>query len=86
MSDFDLEAVRARQAAARAAAALELDDPDLTHLDKQAVVDCPLCDDFGYRRHHVCDHRDHSAATVHGRALVQAELAKIRQRKTGAAS
>lgn len=50
-----------------------------------AVVDCPLCDDDGYRGTVVCDHRDRSETTARGHALVQAELDKIRARKGGAA-
>lgn len=59
----------------------ELDTPNADHLETQAITDCPLCDDHGYRGHHVCDHRDHATASQHGRGLAQAELAKIRQRK-----
>lgn len=46
-----------------------------------AIVECELCDDDGYRGSAVCDHIDHYAETQHGRALAQAELAKIRARK-----
>lgn len=83
MPDFDLEALRARQAAARAeAAATHPGDDPPAHLDPAAITACPLCDDDGYRGGTVCDHRDHYADTAAGRAAVTAELAKIRNRRT----
>lgn len=47
----------------------------------QAVANCGMCDEWGYRGPMVCDHVDHVATTEHGRALVRAELERIRQRK-----
>lgn len=84
MPDFDLESLRARQAAARAeaAAAASPRDPRPPHLDPTAIAACQLCDDDGYRGGTVCDHRDHYADTAAGRAAVTAELAKIRNRRT----
>lgn len=73
MSDFDLDAVRARQAAARArAAAVDLDRP---RYDPAAIVECELCDDDGYRGLAVCDHIDHTEAAKRGIAKVRAALA-----------
>jgi hypothetical protein len=46
------------------------------HLTAAAIVDCPLCDDDGYRGTHVCDHTDHAAAAKRGRAACQAALSK----------
>lgn len=85
---WDLEAVRAQQAQARAQALQDLDPapPDPTerpaHLHPRAIADCGLCDDQGYRGTSVCTHRDHAAETQHGRALMRAELDKIRRRQT----
>lgn len=61
------------------------DEPDLGHLAPAAIADCGLCNADGYRGGRICDHRDHFAETANGRALVQAELDKIRQRRGGAA-
>lgn len=47
----------------------------------QAIVDCGLCDDDGYRGLVLCDHVDHVSESAHGRALAKAELEKIQQRK-----
>lgn len=85
MPDFDLEALRARQAAARAETAAAADpghEDRPSHLDPAAITDCQRCDDDGYRGGTVCDHRDHYADTAAGRAAVTAELAKIRNRRT----
>lgn len=49
--------------------------------DPRAIVNCPLCDDDGYRGSVTCDHIDHAAATEHGRALARAALAEIQQRR-----
>ena len=46
-----------------------------------AIVNCPLCDDEGYRGGTVCDHIDHATESAHGRGLMRAELDRIRQRK-----
>ncbi|SBS73842.1 hypothetical protein MHPYR_180086 [uncultured Mycobacterium sp.] len=59
-------------------------EPTRSHLDPQAIADCSLCDDQGYRGGVVCDHVDHAAESEHGRALARAELARIRERKAGA--
>ena len=75
-----LEALRARQAAARAErAAIDLDDPGV-HLRATAIVACGLCDDDGYRGNRVCDHVDHAAAAQRGMAKVRAAMAKSEQR------
>jgi hypothetical protein len=46
-----------------------------------AIVNCDMCDDEGYRGVYVCDHIDHAAETEHGRALVKAELERIRNKR-----
>jgi hypothetical protein len=58
-----------------------------TDLDGRAyaITNCGMCDEDGYAGVTVCDHIDRTNSTASGRALVQAELAKIRQRKAGAA-
>lgn len=48
-----------------------IDKPDPVAL-AQAVVECELCDDDGYRGTRVCDHREHS--TPAGRAAAKAAL------------
>lgn len=64
----------------------ENDQPDTRHLELAEITRCTLCDTEGYRPNRiVCDHVDRSASTASGRALVQAELDKIRQRKTDTA-
>jgi hypothetical protein len=71
-------------AQAKAAYAEHLRDMDLphnAHLRAQAIVNCGLCDDEGYRGVYVCDHIDHAAETEHGRALVKAELERIRNKR-----
>lgn len=79
MSDFDLDAVRARQAAARAqrAAAVDL-DAHRGGYDPVAIAACELCDDDGYRGTAVCDHQDHTAAAARGMAKVRAALAQTK--------
>lgn len=37
----------------------------------QAIVDCGLCDDDGYRGHRVCDHQDHAPAAERGMARIR---------------
>jgi hypothetical protein len=50
---------------------------------RRAIQNCGLCDVEGYLADcRVCDHVDHSEANARGRALVLAELEKIRQRRT----
>lgn len=79
MREFDLDAVRARQAQARAQAAQDLDDnPDEPAYDAAAIVACTLCDDDGYRGLRVCDHVDYTAAARTGMAKVRAALAQKR--------
>lgn len=73
MANFDLDAIRRRQAAARAEA---IPAPDTRHLARIEIENCGMCDDDGYRGASVCDHRDHSAAAARGMALVRAALAK----------
>lgn len=41
-----------------------------------AVVDCGLCDDYGYRGLLVCDHVDRTETAKRGMAKVRAALAK----------
>ena len=76
--DFDLDAARASQAAARARAAQDLDVTENTtsHLTPQAITACGLCDDDGYRGNHVCDHQDHAGAAKRGIAKVRAAMTK----------
>lgn len=76
MTDFDLDAVKARQAEARAQALQELDDASTAHLTARAIAKCALCDTDGYRGSSVCDHIDHRAAADRGMALVREALAK----------
>jgi hypothetical protein len=45
------------------------------HLTAQAITNCPLCDDDGYRNRRVCDHRDHSQAAARGSARIREILA-----------
>lgn len=87
MPDFDLDAIKARQAAARAEAATTHPGDDRPpHLGPAAIAACQLCDADGYRGGTVCDHREHYADTTAGRAAVNAELAKIRNRRTRGAT
>jgi hypothetical protein len=61
-------------------------DPDRpAHLAKAAVAACERCDDDGYRGGTVCDHRDHAAETVHGRAEAARALADIAARRASRA-
>lgn len=63
-------------------------DDSTEHLTAEAIARCELCDREGYRRPEltvVCDHVDRSTSTAPGRALVQAELDKIRRRKADTA-
>ena len=54
-----------------------LDDvPSAAELRTQAIVDCELCDDDGYRGGTVCDHIDHTVAARRGMELVRQALAK----------
>lgn len=83
---FDLNTLKARQAAAREQAAADYANPDThdqAHLRRTEITNCHLCDDDGYRGMRVCDHREHFTDTSHGRALVQAELNKIQARRQG---
>lgn len=83
--NFDLAAVRARQAAARAAATTELDEPDTTHLGAQAVAECPVCDSDGYTpARRICDHQPHS--TPEARAAAREMLARALLRKPDGAA
>jgi hypothetical protein len=82
--DFDLDELRARQSAARAAAAQELDAPDdlwAAEARAQAVASCGMCDDDGYRGVYVCDHVDHSATSERGSALVREALAAAKAKR-----
>lgn len=45
-------------------------------LAANAVVECFMCDDDGYRGAQVCDHIDHAPAAARGMAKVRAVLAK----------
>lgn len=61
-------------------------DPDRpAHLDLEAVVACGLCDDEGYRSGVICDHRDHMAESVNGRAEAARVLADIAARRASRA-
>lgn len=46
-------------------------EPEHPHLDPHAIIDCPLCDDDGYRGTTVCDHQDHTPTTERGMAKVR---------------
>ncbi len=76
MPDFDLEALRARQAAARAetAAADAAAGGRPPHLDPAAIEACQLCDDDGYRGLAVCDHVEHRAAVRRGMAAIRSTM------------
>ena len=63
-------------------AGTEPDDGLPAHLHPDAIAGCTLCDADGYRGATICDHREHWAETENGRALVHAELAKLRKSKT----
>lgn len=73
MPNFDLEALRARQAAARAeATATAHPDHDRPpHLDPTAIAHCQLCDDDGYRHTTVCDHREHTETARRGMQTIR---------------
>ena len=43
-----------------------------TILRAQAVANCGLCDDDGYRGSTVCDHVDHAAAAKRGMDMIRA--------------
>jgi hypothetical protein len=59
------------------------DDDELPpHRDPVAIAHCELCDEDGYRGARVCDHVDRTETAARGHELVQAELARIRRRKT----
>ncbi len=85
--DFDLEAKRAEQAAARTAAAgrvVDLDttieDPDTAHLDPAAIDACGLCDADGYNASlAVCHHVDHAAVAARHMPDIRAALEKGHQ-------
>lgn len=48
----------------------------------RSIAECQICDGDGYTgSRRVCDHRDRAQTAARGHELVQAELAKIRQRK-----
>lgn len=51
--------------------------PTDTEIRAQAIHNCPLCDDDGYRRLTVCDHTDSAARGI---AAVRAALAARAQR------
>lgn len=72
---FDLDAVKARQAAARAEAAATSDRNDTWHLAADAINACTICDDDGYRGNRICDHTDHAQAAARGIARCRDALA-----------
>lgn len=74
MPEFDLDTLRARQAAARAAAAAHASEDRPPHLDPHTIAACQLCDDDGYRASTVCDHTDHRAAAQRGMDLVRESM------------
>lgn len=43
-------------------------------LRAQAIANCGLCDQDGYRRLTVCDHTDHAPAAKHGMAQIRAAM------------
>ena len=52
-------------------------EPDRTWAAQQraqAVVNCGLCDDHGYRGGAVCDHQDHTGAAKRGMERVRAAM------------
>lgn len=67
----------------------DLDAPDdlwAAEQRAQAVVNCGMCDDDGYRGVYVCDHVDHSATSERGSALVREALAAAKAKKREAHS
>lgn len=78
MPDFDLDAVKARQAAARAETAAAAADPDddhrPPHLDPAAIAGCQQCDDDGYRRLAVCDHLERQDAARRGMEAIRSTM------------
>ena len=47
-------------------------EPEPTPAERaQAIVDCSLCDDHGYRGSAVCDHIDRSAAAKRGMDMIR---------------
>lgn len=80
------EAERSRRYHDAMQAYAEPDEPSIEHLRRDEIDNCHICDHDGHTpSNRICVHQDHATATRHGRALVQAELAKIRQRKTDTA-
>jgi hypothetical protein len=63
---------------------VRLDNDEDHQARAAAITACQLCDDDGYRGTTVCDHIDHYAETTAGRAAVNAELERIRNRRKGA--
>lgn len=55
------------------------------HSHRAQIADCALCDADGYRGGTVCDHRDHAAETVNGRAEAARVLADIAARRASRA-
>jgi hypothetical protein len=55
------------------------------HSHRAQIAACSLCDEDGYRGSSICDHRDHAAETVHGRAEAARVLAEIAARRASRA-
>jgi hypothetical protein len=68
-AEFDVAAKR------RARAELQSQRDSAAAAAAQAVVDCGLCNDDGYRGTTVCDHREHSTPEVRANALAAARAA-----------
>jgi len=58
----------------------DFDPDDIWAARAMAIVNCPLCDDEGYRGTVVCDHVDYAAIAERNRPKVQAVLDAIRRR------
>jgi hypothetical protein len=63
-----------------------VDSPGIApHSHRAQIAACALCDADGYRGSTVCDHRDHIADTVNGRAEAARVLADIAARRASRA-
>jgi hypothetical protein len=63
-----------------------LDSPGIAaHSHRAQIAACALCDTDGYRGSTVCDHIDHAAESVNGRAEAARVLADIAARRASRA-
>lgn len=57
-------------------------NPDTHQARTQAITNCGLCDQDGYRGTTVCDHTDHHPAAQRGIALIRAQMGWTNQPHT----